>query len=158
MPVALPPLSKLEVEILNGLDPVLRPMALQHRANAIAAGLPFTFLSGRRSRSEQQAEVERDGRTTPAAPAGKSKHEVGAAYDIVRVGVSGDQLSRIGVLAEQLGLKWGGRFRDAKGAPAPDPNHFELPQTRGEILGYQTLQLIGLGALVGVVVLVVAGE
>lgn len=139
-------LSSVEGEIVMGLDPVMRILALRHRQAAIDAGLPFTLISGLRSRSQQAALASDATRTTPAAPAGNSKHEVGAAYDVARQ--SADTEARVGALAETLGLRWGGRFQ-----PKPDPNHFELPESRAEIAGYRNLVLVGLAAGVGLVVL-----
>ena len=135
-------LTSVESEILSGLDPITRTLAMRHRAAALAEGLPFLLLSGLRSRSQQAALADDPNRATPAAAPGNSKHEVGAAYDLVRQSSAVE--SRVGALAEALGLKWGGRF-----APTPDPNHFELPQTRSEIASYRSLALVGVAAAMG---------
>lgn len=139
------PLSPVEAEIVSGLDSSLQPIALEHRRRALEAGFPFVFLSGIRSRQQQAAEAARDNRATPAAPAGQSKHEVGFAYDVERQLPAVE--AKVGAIAEQLGLKWGGRFRDAKGQPSPDPNHFEAPQPRAELATYRNLKLAAGAAL-----------
>lgn len=150
------PLTPAEAEIVNGLDPALRPVALRHRERALSLGLPFTFLSGLRSRSQQQAEADRTGRTTPAAPAGQSKHEVGGAYDLVRQSAAIE--TRVGALGEELGLKWGGRFRDARGNPTPDGNHFEVPVSRSMFSAYRNVTLLSVAAVAGVVLVVAEGS
>lgn len=155
---AVPPLPAAEAELLNGLDPVLRSVALKHRAESLAAGLPFQFLSTLRNRSAQAAEALRVDRTTPAAPAGKSKHEVGGAYDLVRQGAAVER--KVGEIGERLGLKWGGRFRGYVNGvltATPDPNHFEAPVSRAELSAYRNLGLIVGAAVIGVI-LVVATE
>jgi hypothetical protein len=140
-------LSPEEVEIVNGLDGVLRPVALQHRERALGAGLPFVFISGRRSRTQQATEVARSDRTTPAAAVGQSLHELGAAYDLQRQ--QGDIEARVGALGEALGLEWGGRY-----LPQPDPNHFEVPVSRAAFATYQAITLGALAAAAGLGLLV----
>jgi len=71
-----------------------------------------------RSRSEQRRlyNAYLAGRSRfPAAPPGRSKHELGRAIDIY---ASDEALRRLGAAWEQLGGRWGGRFND--------PIHFEL--------------------------------
>ncbi len=148
--MSTPALTASEVEIVNGLDPLLRPIALRHRDAALRAGLPFVFLSGLRSRSQQAALASDPNRTTPAAAAGKSKHEIGFAYDLVRQAPGIE--AKVGALGETAGLRWGGRF-----APMPDPNHFEAPTTRDDLATYRRIQLIGLAAMIGIGI-VVAGD
>lgn len=135
------PLTAAEAEIVNGLDPVLRSLALQHRAKVLERGLPFVFLSGLRSRSQQEALAADPNRTTPAAPAGGSKHEVGAAYDVTRQTTAVER--QVGEIAEGLGLKWGGRFSK------PDPNHFEVPVTRAAFSAYRNVTLLSAAAVAG---------
>jgi hypothetical protein len=148
-------LSAAEAEIVNGLDPTFRPYALRLREAAFANGLPFTFLSGLRSRAQQQAEASKPNRTTPAAAPGKSKHEIGFAFDVDLIADNGApiyttaQLGYLGRLAEGFGMTWGGRF-----LPKPDPNHFEAPFTREQLAAYRTVQLVGAAAVLGLVVVV----
>lgn len=146
------PLTAAEAEIVNGLDPVFRPYALRLREAALTGGYPFVFLSGLRSRSQQAAEVTRAGRDTPAAPAGKSKHEIGFAFDVERQ--AADVELKVGVLAEGVGLKWGGRFHDVNGNPSPDPNHFEAPVTRSALASYRNVQLVAVAGMIGLAVVV----
>lgn len=71
-----------------------------------------------RSRSEQRRLYNNylAGRSRfPAAPPGRSKHELGRAIDIV---ARPETLRRLGAAWERLGGRWGGRFND--------PIHFEL--------------------------------
>lgn len=151
----VPPLTQEEAELLAGLDSVLRSIALRHRSEAIAAGLPFAFLSGLRSRAQQAAEYAKrydaNGKLlpgfTPAAKPGTGKHEVGGAYDLVRQ--SGAVERKVGEIGERLGLRWGGRF-----TPTPDPNHFEAPISRLELSTYRNLALVTAAAVMGLVVVV----
>jgi len=83
-------------------------------------GYPAWITSGRRS-SQKQAKLYaawRAGKSKyPAAPPGRSLHELGLAVDI---GSTAEGLQVAGFLAPYCGLTWGGRFSD------PDPVHFEL--------------------------------
>lgn len=147
------PLTQAEAEIVAGLDSAFQPLALKHRQLALEAGLPFEFISGLRSRSQQAALATDATRTTPAAPAGMSKHEVGFAYDVRRTGLTADQLARIGALAESIGLRWGGRF-----APTPDPNHFEAATPRAALAAYRNVKIAaGFALLSGVALVIVEG-
>jgi D-alanyl-D-alanine carboxypeptidase len=141
--VPVPPLSAPEAEIVAGLDSSLQPVALEHRRRALAAGFPFTFISGLRSRSQQAALASDPNRETPAAAAGTSKHEVGFAYDIHSSTLTSAQLSGIGAIAESLGLTWGGRF-----TPRPDANHFEAPDARSTLAAYRYLKITAGFALI----------
>ena len=152
-------LTAAEAEILMGLDPALRPVALRHRDAALSQGLPFVFISGLRSRSQQTAEVAArynpDGSLkpgfTPAAKPGTSKHEVGGAYDLARQAPSVEQ--KVGALGESLGLTWGGRY-----TPTPDPNHFEVSTSRAEFASYRAVTLLAVAGTVGLVLALTAGE
>lgn len=151
------PLTPAEAEIVAGLDPQFQPVALKHRELALAAGLPFTFISGLRSRDQQKQEAASTVRLTPAAPAGMSKHEVGFAYDVDLYTDKGtavytpSQLAQLGALAESLGLKWGGRF-----TPKPDPNHFEAPQPRITLAAYRSVKIAFGVVLVGGAIMAIA--
>ena len=150
----VPPLPQDEAEIVAGLDSSFRSVALTHRRLAIEAGLPFKFISGLRSRSQQAALASLPSRNTPAAAPGTSKHEVGFAYYIASAGVTSDQLGKIGVLGEGLGLGWGGRF-----APTPDRNHFESRSARAELAAYRYAKLVAAGLIASsVIVLGVLSE
>jgi len=122
-------ITAADAAIVAGLDAAFEPLALEHRKLALEAGLPFEFVSGRRSRSRQAALAADRTRTRPAAPPGRSKHEVGLAYDLRASGLTPAQLQRLGELGESIGLRWGGRF-----TPRPDPNHFEASWPSGRVL------------------------
>ncbi len=148
-PVAL---SAPEAELVAGLDARYQPLVLRHRQLALEAGLPYRIISGLRSRTQQVALVADATRLTPAAPVGRSKHEIGFAHDVDLVDdwtgrpvYTAVELERLGLLGEQLGLRWGGRFR-----PTPDPNHFEAPEPRDVLAGYRRVMLAaGVGMIVG---------
>lgn len=145
-------LTPEEAEIVNGLDPVMRSLALRHRDEAIREGVPWPgFLSGLRSRSQQAALATDPTRKTPAAPPGRSMHEVGGAYDLKRVSATVE--ARLGAIAERLGLRWGGRFR-----PTPDPNHYEAPVTRATFTAYRNVALLSAAAVAGLGVAAVIGR
>lgn len=135
------PLSPAEAEIVAGLDSSFQPVALALRNKALAAGLPFVFISGLRSRAQQAALAAEANRTTPAAAPGTSKHEVGFAFDLERQSPGVEQ--QVGALGQSLGLTWGGTF-----APQPDPNHFEAPGTRASLAFYRNVKLSAGAALV----------
>lgn len=134
-------LSPEEAEIVASLDPVLQKLALEHKHRCVLEGVPFIFTSGCRARSYQQMLHDHPELHpgTPAAPGGSSKHEVGGAYD---AGGKRNQLQvmRFGLIAEELGLKWGGRFM-TNGLPTPDYVHCELPWSRAEIAIYRLVSL-----------------
>lgn len=67
------------------------------------------------------------GKPRPIAPWGSSFHDFGAAFDIVPVswpkGLTYDSAAaKLGALAPQVGLRWGGTWPGNK----VDPRHFEL--------------------------------
>lgn len=141
----VPPLPAAEAEIVAGLDSSFQPVALAHRRRALEAGVPFTFISGLRSRAQQAALAAAPDRSTPAASAGTSKHEVGFAYDVRMAGLTSAQLSQLGALGESLGLRWGGRF-----TPKADPNHYEAPDPRPTLAAYRNVKIAaGLALIVG---------
>lgn len=77
------------------------------RSSAEQGRLHAAYLAGRRS--------------TPAAPAGRSLHNYGHAFDL-KVQNSEDQ-EWLGQVWESWGGRWGGRFND--------PNHFDSGATIG---------------------------
>lgn len=103
---------------LAGLRPELVPYA-EYLVAAMRAVDPSTRITSvRRSRTEQ-ARLHRRylaGQSRfPAAPPGRSKHELGLAFDVV---ARADTLAKAGALWESWGGRWGGRFKD--------PIHFEV--------------------------------
>lgn len=90
--------------------------ALYRAAQRLDRGARVT--STVRSRSEQRRlyNAYLAGRSRfPAAPPGRSKHELGRAIDIA---ANPEALRRLGLAWERMGGRWGGRFND--------PIHFEL--------------------------------
>lgn len=100
----------------KGLDARLVPWfrALVRLAQAMDRNARVS--SGRRSRAEQARLYRRylAGQSRfPAAPPGRSKHELGRAIDIV---ARPDVLRRLGAIWQRTGFTWGG---------SRDPIHFE---------------------------------
>ncbi len=142
------PLTPEEAEIVAGLDSAIRPVLFKHRQAALDAGLPYAVISGLRSRSQQAALATQPDRTTPAAAPGTSKHEIGFAWDLKRQ--APDVERKVGILGEQVGLTWGGRF-----TPKPDPNHFEAPNQRATLSAYRNVKIAaGFALLTGTVLMV----
>ena len=106
-------------------------------------GLPVRVTQARRTDAEQHA-LWQQGRETPGDTVTdcdgytrRSKHQDGRAIDFVWKtpdrGVTWDgPWELLGQMAEQLGLKWGGRFRKPNGQPKPDRPHVELPEGMGD--------------------------
>jgi hypothetical protein len=114
-----------------GLVPAVQSKAQQLQALAADEGIQIRITSGRRS-PEEQKRLYAQGRTAPGAivthaPPGSSKHESGAAFDIVPLNAQGQpdwgskHWDRLGALGKELGLTWGGDFTSLKDRP-----HFEL--------------------------------
>lgn len=146
-------LAAMDAEIINSLDPLVQPLALKHRDACIARGLPYYFTAGGRDRATQAILREKLG--TGAAPAGQSKHEVGAAWDANNMAsrpMTAEQWAIFGAEAEKLGLVWGGRFASR------DLGHIEMPQSRDEIRAYRNLKLVAVGLAVGIVGLAVSAK
>lgn len=122
---------------LNDLDPRFRPLAMELLARLTEAGLPVLIVDTLRT-AEEQAEAVRTGHSHVT----HSRHQDGMAIDVcpyeVYQAFGPDKLlwsttdpapwSVIGVIAEGLGLRWGGRFAplDRNGL-GWDPGHCELP-------------------------------
>jgi len=116
---------------LAGLHDSIRVLAEALLAGAQVQGIRLALVSGYRS-SEEQDLIYAQGRTRPGpmvtdVRGGQSWHNFGLAFDVAVLNAA-DQATwpndpnlwtRIGVMGESLGLKWGGRF------PAPDRPHFE---------------------------------
>lgn len=85
------------------------------------AGFPLRFTSVWRS-TERQAELYAQLGPGRAAPPGRSRHEVGRAFDVVfRDGEPyPGAMQELGKVGEMIGLRWGGSFK------TPDPVHFDL--------------------------------
>jgi hypothetical protein len=109
----------------NSLHPYFRDKVLQLVARCKAKGIELAFVEAYRTHAKQ-AEYKGMGKKFTSSGAGRSKHQYGLAVDIVPI--VGDSAvwhnkvlwRKIGVIGEQLGLRWGGRWRHPY-----DPGHFE---------------------------------
>ena len=133
------PLNDAQSEIVAGLDSAFQPLALAHRKAVLERGIPFTFISGLRSRSQQDVLFHNPPTGVAAAP-GSSKHEVGFAYDATGPR-SQEEWAVFGQLAVDLGMTWGGNFRK------PDNPHVEFAATRADLASYRTVKLLGIASL-----------
>ena len=116
---------------LSGVKPVLREKVLKIVELAKKQGTILVVVYGRRSYAEQKKLYDQ-GRTKPGniityKKPGTSKHEFGDAADIC-FWVNGkpsyaesNDWNLIGRLAKQVGLKWGGNWKNFKDRP-----HVEL--------------------------------
>lgn len=97
--------------MFKGLVPWLRPYA-----GALVSGEPVRITSVRRS-LRQQVQLYRAYRRGqsrfPAAPPGRSKHQLGLAWDMI---ADDRTLRRLGKTWQSWGGRWGGKH---------DPIHFE---------------------------------
>lgn len=138
------PLTAIEVEMVAGLDVSFRPKALLSRQRVLTAGVPFTFISGRRSRGEQ----ERAGSANPlAAPVGKSKHEIGFAYDFTGPRNQTEWMIA-GRAIVDVGLESGVFYKnDPEGR---ERGHVEEPGTRADLFAYVGMSVLAVAALLGI--------
>lgn len=127
-------MTATEAVLASGLDPIILPRMLRHRAAVLDAGIPFRLISGRRGTDHQEllrkryddrmAEWISGGRVgpepRPAAKPGTSKHELGFAYDYTGPRNSAEWV-KSGELAEALGLESGHRYNDAGHIEDPNP-------------------------------------
>jgi len=106
----------------SSLEPWLRPYAEDLLYWANYYGLAPRVISVRRSNFQQARLYDAwiSGRSSiPAAPPGRSLHNVGQAFDL-KVPNAEDQ-QWLGEVWESWGGRWGGRF--------DDPNHFDTGET-----------------------------
>jgi hypothetical protein len=110
---------------LNALHPYFRDKVQQLISICKAKGIQLAFVETYRTHSKQ-AEYKGMGRKYTRSGAGKSKHQYGFAVDVVPIvndtACWHDKVlwKKVGVVGEQLGLRWGGRWRYPY-----DPGHFE---------------------------------
>ena len=139
-------LSRAEKDIVDGLDPTMRDIALRHRQRVVDRGISFRFTSGLRSLARQRELFDSLPPGQVATP-GTSLHEIGFAYDIT--GPTANQWDTVGIEGEALGLTWGGRFRTVR-----EPWHFQAPETRAQLRRVQVLKLAAIISVLGAVALV----
>ncbi|MBX2966696.1 MAG: M15 family metallopeptidase [Cyclobacteriaceae bacterium] len=110
---------------LQALHPVFRDKVVQLIERCAQKGIELALVETYRTHSKQ-AEYKGMGKAYTRKGAGRSKHQYGLAVDVVPV-VNGEPQwenkalwRKIGITGEQLGLRWGGRWRHPY-----DPGHFE---------------------------------
>ena len=117
--------------IIEGLHPVIRPMAENFIELAKVAGIELRITAGMRNFAEQQKLYDQ-GRTTAGkivtkAKPGTSYHNYGLAIDVVpiinkkAVWDNEELWKRIGSIGEIAGFEWGGRWKFV------DKPHFQYP-------------------------------
>jgi peptidoglycan L-alanyl-D-glutamate endopeptidase CwlK len=113
---------------LATVQPQLQRLGRELLRRLAAEGLTFKVIQGRRT-AQEQAALYAIGRTKPGRKVTwtlKSRHITGRAIDIAlfqgkNVVWESKHYTRAGEIGEELGLKWGGRWK------TPDRPHFELP-------------------------------
>lgn len=119
---------------LDDLHPDFKPLAITLLARIVEAGIPIMIVDTLRTPAEHADNLAKGTSWTT-----RSKHLDGLAIDIVPYETyqlhGPDKLQwdasdpvwlKMGLIGESLGLRWGGRWKDAKGNPRPDSGHFEL--------------------------------
>jgi peptidoglycan L-alanyl-D-glutamate endopeptidase CwlK len=114
---------------LATVEPRLQKIGRELLRRLAAEGLTFKVTSGNRTKAEQAA-LYAQGRTKPGPVVTwtmKSRHIGGKAIDITLFSGKNPvwdskHYDRAGVIGEELGLVWGGRWKRT-----PDRPHFELP-------------------------------
>jgi peptidoglycan L-alanyl-D-glutamate endopeptidase CwlK len=112
---------------LATVQPQLQRLGRELLRRLAAEGLTFKVIQGRRT-AQEQAALYAIGRTKPGRKVTwtlKSRHITGRAIDIAlfsgkNVVWESKHYTRAGEIGEELGLKWGGRWK------TPDRPHFEL--------------------------------
>jgi hypothetical protein len=110
---------------LSALHPYFRDRVNELIRRCKARGIELAVVETYRTHAKQ-SEYKSMGRKYTRSGAGKSKHQYGLAVDVVPLIDGVPQWHnkklwyKIGVQGEQLGLRWGGRWRSLY-----DPGHFE---------------------------------
>ena len=127
---AIAPVDASSERVIATLLPEVRQMARTLVQKAAQGGIRIKVISGLRSYQEQDA-LYAFGRTTPGeivtnARAGHSHHNFGTAFDVGvfegnRYLAASPKYRAVGVLGVDLGLEWGGNWKDFVDQP-----HFQL--------------------------------
>ena len=110
---------------LDALHPYFRDKVSSLIAMCKAKGIELAIVESYRTHSKQN-EYKSMGKNYTRSGGGKSKHQYGLAVDVVPMIDSVAQWNnaklwrKVGVIGEQLGLRWGGRWKSLY-----DPGHFE---------------------------------
>ena len=110
---------------LNALHPYFLDKIITLITTCKAKGIQLVVVESYRTHAKQN-EYKSMGKKYTRSTGGKSKHQYGLAIDVVPVIDSAAQWDnaklwrKIGVIGEQLGLRWGGRWKTLY-----DPGHFE---------------------------------
>lgn len=110
---------------LNALHPYFRDKVTMLITMCKAKGIELAIVESYRTHSKQN-EYKSMGKNYTRSGGGKSKHQYGLAVDVVPMIDSVAQWDnvklwrKVGVIGEQLGLRWGGRWKSLY-----DPGHFE---------------------------------
>jgi hypothetical protein len=110
---------------LNALHPYFRDKVTQLIAICKAKGIELALVETYRTHAKQN-EYKTMGKKYTRSGGGRSKHQYGLAVDVVPIVDSVAQWDdyklwkKVGAVGEQLGLRWGGRWRNPY-----DPGHFE---------------------------------
>lgn len=115
---------------LNDLAPAFKPIAMELLARFVEAGIQVMIIDTLRTQAEQDQNIAKGVSWTK-----NSKHLIGMAIDVCPYSIydlhgpdklqwdSSDPVwGKMGVIGEQLGLRWGGRWTQK------DMGHFELDQ------------------------------
>ncbi len=119
---------------LDSLDPVFKPIAMALLARLTEARIAVLIVNTRRTDAEQAGAVAAGNSWVT-----HSKHQDGLAIDLAPYEIwalhgpdkalwdTRDEVwRRMGMIGEQLGLRWGGRFTPLNSiGVGKDPGHFE---------------------------------
>ncbi len=110
---------------LDALHPYFRDKVIALIAQCKTKGIELAVVESYRTHAKQN-EYKAMGKGYTRSSGGKSKHQYGLAIDVVPVVDSVAQWNnarlwrKVGIIGEQLGLRWGGRWKSLY-----DPGHFE---------------------------------
>jgi hypothetical protein len=110
---------------LDALHPYFKEKIIKLLSMCAQKGIDLAIVETFRTHSKQD-EYRSMGKAYTRSSGGRSKHQYGLAIDVVPM-VKGEPQwdnknlwKKVGIIGEQLGLKWGGRWKSLY-----DPGHFE---------------------------------